>query len=208
VKLLRVLQTREFRRIGELRSRHFGGKIIAATNRDLAREIQQGRFRVDLYYRLCSDLIETPTLADQIREAPEELHELVLLLARRLVPEDEAARVAAEVVCWIDAELGPDYPWPGNVRELEQCVRNVLVRGRYQPLRMPSGRVAGPRARLQAELAAGELTADELLSRYCTLIYAETGQYEATARRLELDRRTVKRRIDRELLAELAAEGS
>src|SRR5690606_8428305 len=63
VKLLRVLQSRTFQRLGDTRTRRFGGKIIAATHRDLAAEMQAGRFRADLYYRLCSDLITTPTLA-------------------------------------------------------------------------------------------------------------------------------------------------
>jgi transcriptional regulator with AAA-type ATPase domain len=205
VKLLRVLQTREFQRIGEVKPRNFGGKIIAATNRNLAFEMHAGRFREDLYYRLCSDLVETPTLQEQTRGAPHELHNLVLLLARRLVAESDAEAVAAEVTEWIETELGPDYRWRGNVRELEQCVRNVLVHGHYRPLEVEAE--GGPLERLFGDIRAGSLTADELLSRYCTLVYSQTGQYEATARRVELDRRTVKRRIDPELLAALRQGG-
>src|SRR5439155_20966969 len=67
VKLLRVLQTRTFQRIGDTRDRRFNGKIIAATNRDLAAEMAVGRFRKDLYYRLCSDIIVTPSLEEQLR---------------------------------------------------------------------------------------------------------------------------------------------
>ncbi|MCK5802562.1 MAG: sigma-54 factor interaction domain-containing protein, partial [Lentisphaeria bacterium] len=66
VKLLRVLETRSFQRLGELEERRFTGKLIAATNRDLACEIAEGRFRQDLYYRLCSDIIRTPSLSEQL----------------------------------------------------------------------------------------------------------------------------------------------
>src|SRR4051812_2885841 len=65
VKLLRVIQTRTFQRLGDTATRHFKGKIIAATNRDLGKEMDSGSFRTDFYYRLCSDLIRTPTLREQ-----------------------------------------------------------------------------------------------------------------------------------------------
>jgi DNA-binding NtrC family response regulator len=193
VKLLRVLQTRTFERLGETKPRRFEGKIVAATNRDLAAEIGAGRFREDFYYRLCSDIVTTPTLADQLRASPDELANLVDFLARRIVGEEEAAGLAAEVCGWIARELGDDYRWPGNVRELEQCVRNVLVRGAYRPhvVHAPEARKA-----FAGAVAAGTLTADELLSRYCTLVYADTGSYQETARRLGLDRRTVKAKVD------------
>lgn len=70
VKLLRVIQERTFHRLGETRARRFEGKLIAATNRDLPAEIAAGRFREDLYYRLCADVIVTPSLEEQLREAP------------------------------------------------------------------------------------------------------------------------------------------
>ena len=200
VKLLRVLQTREFSRIGETTPRAFQGKLIAATNRDLAAEMRAGRFREDLYYRLCSDLIVTPSLRDQLRDAPEELRNLVLFVSERVVGAEGAAELADEVLACVGRDLGPDYPWPGNVRELEQCVRNVLVRKEYRP---PATAQRAPAGDLAAELGEGSLTAEELLRRYCTLVYARTGSYQETARRLELDRRTVKRHVDPELLARL-----
>jgi DNA-binding NtrC family response regulator len=199
VKLLRVLQARTFQRIGETRERQFRGKLIAATNRDLAAEIQAGRFREDFYYRLCADVIETPSLASQLREAPEELGNLLRFLAGRIAGEAEAEAVAAETERWISGNLEPGYPWPGNVRELEQCVRNVMIRGEYRP-RRPAVRSDDD---LAAAMATGALTADELLRRYCTLVFARTGSYLETARRLELDRRTVKDRVDAALLARL-----
>ena len=199
VKLLRVLQSRQFQRLGDTTSRAFEGKVIAATNRDLAAEMQQGNFREDLYYRLCSDRIETPPLRDQIAGKPDELANLVEFIARREVGE-EADALTEETIEVIDTTLGPEYPWPGNFRELEQCVRNVLVRRSYRPA--VSASPTGGHRFLEA-LRAGQLTAEETMRGYCTIVYAQTHNYEQTARRLGIDRRTVKAKIDADLLAEL-----
>nr|MDP9121933.1 sigma-54 factor interaction domain-containing protein [Acidobacteriota bacterium] len=199
VKLLRVLETRVFQRLGETRERTFQGKVVAATNRDLAHEMHTGRFRADLYYRLCSDLLTTPTLAERIAAAPEELSNLVLYLSRRAAGDELAEELARDVTGWIAAHLGTGYAWPGNVRELAQCVNNVLIRRDYRPARAGGGG-RGPRERLAAEIVAGRLEAEEMLWRYCTLVYAEAGSYEEAGRRLGLDRRTVKSRVDAALL--------
>jgi hypothetical protein len=201
VKLLRVLETRTFQRLGESQTRRFQGKVVAATNRDLAAEMRAGRFRDDLYYRLCSDLLVTPSLRERIADSPRELSDLLLALVERAVGDDLADEVAREVESWIRDHMGLDYPWPGNVRELAQCVNNVLIRGEYRPA--GDGGTSGVRERLAEELLSGALTADEVLRRYCTIVYAQAGSYEEAARRLELDRRTVKSRVDPELLAQL-----
>jgi DNA-binding NtrC family response regulator len=207
VKLLRVLQTRTFQRLGDTTDRRFEGKVIAATNRDLGAAIEAGRFREDFYYRLCSDQIVTPSLAEQLRTAPEELSTLVLAIARRAVGDAEAEGLAEEAEGWIRQHLGPDYPWPGNVRELEQCVRNVLIRGSYQPLRARNG---GPdaRAAFVDAVLGGALTVDELVRRYCTLVYAQTRSYQDTARRLGIDRRTARVKVDPAWLGEIAGGDS
>jgi transcriptional regulator with AAA-type ATPase domain len=199
VKLLRVLQARTFQALGDTTERHFAGKLIAATNRDLAAAMRQGQVREDFYYRLCSDLIVTPSLHEQVQETPEVLHTLLLFIARRLVPA-EAEALAAEVEDWVVHHLGRDYAWPGNFRELEQCVRNVLIRQAYYPPRRPAAR---PYEALLQAVGDGALTAEELLCRYCTLVFAQTGSYIETARRLQLDRRTVKSKIDVQLLEQL-----
>jgi transcriptional regulator with AAA-type ATPase domain len=198
VKLLRVIQTRTFQPLGDTRERHFPGKLIAATNRDLAEAMRRGQFREDFYYRLCSDLIMTPSLFEQLTEEPGVLHELLLFIAQQVVGT-EAEALTDEVEAWVVQHLGRDYPWPGNIRELEQCVRNVLIRKEYHP---PQARVLPPHEEFVQALASGTLTADELLRRYCTVVYTQTGSYEETARRLQLDRRTVKSKIDQQLLAQ------
>ncbi len=203
VKLLRVIQTRTFQPLGGTTERHFRGKIIAATNRDLTEAMQKGHFREDFYYRICSDLIVTPSLQEQLRESPHVLRELVLFIARR-VAGDEAEALADEVEAWISTRVGRDYAWPGNIRELEQCVRSVLIRKEYHP---PRPRDVSAHEDFARAVGSGTMTADELLRRYCTLVYSKTGSYEETARRLQLDRRTVKSKIDPEMLAQLRRTG-
>ena len=203
VKLLRVLQSRTFQRIGESQDRRFEGKIIAATNRDLAIDMQAGHFRQDLYYRLCSDIITTPSLQEQLRESPEELPNIVLFITKNICGDGEVDGIAQEVTTWIETHLPKDYAWLGNFREMEQCVRNILIRKRYNPRLQLTEDF---RNTLRDEIWTGSLSADELLQRYCTIIYAKTGNYQEAARRLQLDRRTVKKYINAELLEELRSD--
>jgi transcriptional regulator with AAA-type ATPase domain len=199
VKLLRVIETRTFHPVGDTAGRQFRGKLIAATNRDLPDAMRKGQFREDLYYRLCSDQIATASMADQLAASPGVLRELVVYMSRRVAGADGDA-LAEEVMPWIESNLGVDYAWPGNYRELEQCVKNMLIRGNYRPARSTP---EDPADEFAAHARAGSLTADELLTRYVTIVYSRTGSYEETARRLALDRRTVKARVDSALLARL-----
>ena len=192
VKLLRVLQSRTFQPLGGTESRRFAGKIIAATNRDLPAEIRAGRFREDFYYRLCSDQLTTPSLRQQLDASPGELETLVAHIAGRLLEPAEVTDFTRDTLAWIERNLGANYTWPGNFRELEQCVRNLVLRGEYRP--------AGPLARAGTDdwnvlIESGALTAEELLRRYTRIVFAQAGSIEETARRLDLDRRTVKARL-------------
>ena len=165
---------------------------MAATHRNVHQAMEQGEFRKDFYYRLCSDIITTPSLHHQIKESPEVLWDLVGYLSQREAgPEWDT--VAAEVKNWTQDHLGLDYPWPGNIRELEQCVRNVMLRREYYPA---GDSVTGLDDRLLAAFQEGSLSLEELCRLYCTHVYAGAGSYLETARRLKIDRRTVKRYVD------------
>jgi transcriptional regulator with PAS, ATPase and Fis domain len=199
VKLLRVIETRTFHPVGETAARQFRGKLVTATNRDLPALMKKGEFREDLYYRLCSDQVATPSLADQLADSPGVLRELVSYMARR-VAGPEGDELGREVMLWIEGNLGDSYGWPGNYRELEQCVKNVLIRRDYRPSR---GGAADPVDDFASDARFGRLTADELLTRYVTIVYSRLRSYEETARRLGLDRRTVKSKVDDALLQSL-----
>ena len=192
VKLLRVMETRRFSAVGDTAPREFSGKLIAATNRDLPVEIRAGRFREDLYYRLCADQIHTPSLHDQVVDSPDLLDDLLVYMVRRSVGE-EAERVIPEVRDWVRKNLPADYAWPGNYRELEQCVRNIVIHGSYHPLE--SNEAAGEDA-FFGQFQRGELTAEDVLAHYAAVVYRQAGSYEEAARRLGLDRRTVKAKVE------------
>jgi two-component system, NtrC family, response regulator HydG len=123
VKLLRALQEREIRRVGENKSRRIDVRVVAATNRDLAQRVASGGFREDLYYRLKVVELHVPPLRDRRDD--------ILPLARVLLA-DAALRMKRKI-----AALAPDaadqllrYPWPGNVRELENTMERAVALAR------------------------------------------------------------------------------
>ncbi len=208
VKLLRVLQSRRFSRVGEAKERIFKGKFIVATNRDLAQEMAAGRFREDLYYRLCADMIQTPTLCEQIADCPDDLMCLAEFLARQVIPDlpEESQALARETVDWIATQMGVNYRWPGNIRELEQCVRNVMIRKSYRPAmqsRIAAG--ASPHEQFAQAVAEGRFSLEQLIENYVSMIYAAEGQhYGRASKRLDMDWRTLKLKLNQKLIEEYA----
>lgn len=191
VKLLRAIETRRFSAVGDTAVREFRGKLVAATNRDLAAEIGSGRFREDLYYRLCADLIRTPSMREQLADSPAVLQELVMFMVRR-VAGTEAGNCLEEVQQWIATNLSA-HTWPGNYRELEQCVRNIIIRRHYEPV---SHDLPASEDSFVSAFHSGKLSAADVLAYYAALVYRQTGSYEEAARRLGLDRRTVKSHVE------------
>jgi len=194
IKLLQVLQERVYTPVGSHERKRFHGRVIAATNRPLEDLRREGKFRADLYYRLCSDIVAMPSLRQRLQEDPGELDLLVSHLVGRMVGV-EVPEISRVVVEEIRRTLPEDYPWPGNVRELEQAVRRSLLVGPYL-----GDIVAAPRRSSEVLLAAADgrdLDARDVLGAYCRLLYEMHGTYEAVARRSGLDPRTVRKYLGR-----------
>ncbi|QDT38019.1 sigma-54 interaction domain-containing protein [Stratiformator vulcanicus] len=122
VKLLRILQEHEFERVGDTKTIQVDCRIVAATNRDLLDEIDEGRFREDLYYRLNVIPIDLPPLRERSDDVPELSRHFAKIYAsqnRRPVPaiDDEAYSYLKS------------YAWPGNVRELQNYIERAIVLG-------------------------------------------------------------------------------
>ena len=120
VKLLRVIQEREVVRLGERKPRSVDLRLIAATNRSLDKEVEQGRCRRDLYYRLHVIHLHIPPLRERLDE--------VLGLARDLLVET-AARLGRPMAGYTPAatERLLEYPWPGNIRELQHAIERACA---------------------------------------------------------------------------------
>jgi DNA-binding NtrC family response regulator len=114
-KLLRVLQEKEFRPVGSLSSRRSDFRIIAATNRDLSKEVEKGTFRRDLFFRLNVINIRLSPLRERKEDVP-------ALIAHFLGRVGGHYTVTAEAL-----EVMLSYEWPGNVRELENCVQHMVA---------------------------------------------------------------------------------
>jgi len=115
VKLLRVIQDKEIRPVGSLFCHKANFRIITATNRDLAKEVERGRFRKDLYYRLNVVSVRLPPLRERRDDIP-------ALVADFLARYENRHTLTEEIM---DALLS--YDWPGNVRELENCIERMVA---------------------------------------------------------------------------------
>ena len=130
VKLLRLIQEREFRPVGALEWRHVDLRVIAATHRNLKAEVAAGRFRQDLYYRLNVFRIHLPPLCEHKEDIP--------VLISHFLESSPALRPTPEILQALMA-----YDWPGNVRELKNCIERMgtLSSQSDQPGALPSGLV-------------------------------------------------------------------
>lgn len=188
IKLLQILQERQFTPVGSQTSMRFSGRVIAATNQDLDIMREKKLFRDDFYYRLCTETIHIPTLAERLSNDPTELGLLVNIVLCKILGINNKA-LSRTITTTIKNFVPHEYQWPGNVRELEQCVRRVLLRGSC------SFTIPQPPSTIDPTL---QIPVNVLIKQYCTTLYNKFNTYEAVARITHLDRRTVKRYIDTE----------
>ena len=126
-KLLRVLQERELERVGDTRTRQVEVRVIAASNRDLKREVDEGRFRRDLFYRLSVFPIEVPPLRERRSDiGPLTAHFIRQSIRRMNRPEPQLSSATLEQLT--------AYDWPGNVRELQNTVERAIILWHDGPL--------------------------------------------------------------------------
>ena len=202
VKLLRALQQGEIRRVGSNRNLQLDVRVIAATNRQVEPEIEAGRFRQDLLYRLNAVTIHLPPL----RERRSDIFPLARRFAERArLPDDAPVSFSSEALNLLEA-----YSWPGNVRELENAVVRAAalcdhaVRPEDLPERVRAGALTpaaevSARAEENATGAAPEwLSLAEAEGRYVARVLQYTGgNKQAAARLLDIDRKTIDRMIQR-----------
>ncbi len=132
-KLLRALESREIRRVGETRPRKVDVRVIAATNRDLQREVNKGLFREDLYFRLAVMEVRVPPLRSRLEDIPLLVRGFLAALGTLDQQDLFPARVLAELAA---------HDWPGNVRELRNYVERTIVLREPQPASKRPGATA------------------------------------------------------------------
>ena len=198
VKLLRALQEGEIRRVGATKTERIDTRIIAATNRNLEKEVKNGNFREDLFYRLSVVTLPVPPLRERRTDIPL-LAERFLMLASQRVERGEF-RFADETIRTLVA-----YDWPGNERELESAVEHATLRARGNeiassdlPEKLQSAEV---KAAAQAPLMTlyGDLpTLAEVERRYLIYVLESlSGNRSRAAEVMGIDRRTLYRMAER-----------
>jgi formate hydrogenlyase transcriptional activator len=187
-KLLRVLQEQEFERLGGTRTIRVDVRLVAATNRDLAQMVAEGRYRSDLYYRLNV----FPLLLPPLRERPDDIPRLVRhftqRFARRMGRRIET--IPSEVM---DALV--HYPWQGNIRELQNIVERAVILSPGPSLQVPLGELEPAAAQANQSTAAATTLADAE-KEHILGVLRETGWVvggpEGAASRLGLRRSTLQ----------------
>ncbi len=195
VKLLRVLQERRVRPVGGDEEHAFAARVVCATNRDLETEVEEGRFREDLFHRINVVSIQVPPLRARTGD--------VLLLANAFL--ERAANRKQTFIRSISrraSQLLVDYDWPGNVRELENCIERAVALSRANEIDvddLPAKVVQHKSTRIELSTSSpGQLlTLDEMQHRYVRQVLAAVGGNKTQAALiLGIDRRSIYRRLE------------
>ncbi len=194
VKLLRVLQQREVIPVGSTKAVQVDVRLIAATNRDLERDIEQGRFRSDLYYRLNVISVELPPL----RARPDDIPLLAEHFLKREAERtgDKPKKISDEALAILH-----EYPWPGNVRELENVIERAVVLtngGVIKEDALPPRLREQPAQPLVQEAPPANPTLEVIERAYIEhVLRAEGGNKSRAAEVLGIDPSTLYRKIKR-----------
>jgi DNA-binding NtrC family response regulator len=220
VKLLRALQEGEFERVGGIKTTRVDVRLIAATNRDLQAEIEAGRFRKDLYYRLAVVPIVLPALRERRSDIPMLARHFVEKYNRKLNKRIEG--ITDDALALLQA-----YPWPGNIRELENLIERVLLfadgplitaRDLPDPVRQGAGPQGNATAAssVSVEVTTGEaglkdivrMKAAELEKDLITKALEETGgNVTRAAKKLQISRKSLQTKMKEFGLRDTSPEG-
>ncbi|HBR94419.1 sigma-54 dependent transcriptional regulator [Coraliomargarita algicola] len=186
-KLLRLLQDREFERVGETRTRKANVRVLAATNRDLSKEVEAGTFREDLFYRLNVIGLQMPSL----RERPGD----ILSITQRYVDFFAAQLGRGRVVLAEDAQQAiVDYAWPGNLRELKNVIERSLILSEGQELTKADLPVEF-HAESEGRITTGSLISlEELEAAHIKRVVAKTASLDEASNVLGIDPATLYRK--------------
>ena len=202
IKILRVLQEKQFERVGGEKSITVDTRIITATNRDLEKEVAAGTFRSDLYYRLNVVHIHVPPL----RERKEDIPLLIAAFIKEFTEENAKQVTAIEPKA--RAALYA-YDWPGNIRQLRNCLASAVVMSSDDTIRLSDLpepiREAEQTASIRIQI--GTPLAEAERSIIMETLAAYNGNKSKTADILGIGRKTLHRKLD-EFAADCAAESS
>ncbi|MGH7309693.1 MAG: sigma-54-dependent transcriptional regulator [Candidatus Rokuibacteriota bacterium] len=187
VRLLRVLDSGEVRRVGEERSFHVDARILAATNKDLSREAAEGRFRWDLFYRVSTIGVPVPSLRQRRADIP-----LLVQHFAGSAPRGKPLKFSAEAM-----ERLMTYSWPGNIRELRNLVERLMILHEGDEVRSSDLPVElGAPARAAVETEAALVSLQEIERRHVERVLQATGWNKAQAARvLDVDIKTLNKKI-------------
>jgi transcriptional regulator with GAF, ATPase, and Fis domain len=191
IALLRVLQEREFERVGGRQAIRADVRVIAATNRDLEQSVQAGTFRADLYYRLQVFPIMLPPLRERAGDIPALVEHFVQKFSMKVGKQiEEVSQPALEALC--------AHPWPGNVRELENVIERAVIMS-HGPTLEPNGWLPQAKAAPPAATALSAPMSLEDLERAAILdALRQTGGHKnRAAARLGLSRFQLYARLKR-----------
>ncbi len=192
-KLLRVIEEREVRPLGDTNSYPIDVRIISTSNRDIASLIQQGRFREDLYYRLKVIDIEMPPLRERKEDIPILVQHFIHKFSKEL-------KKAVSSVSEDALKILLNYFWPGNVRELENITQRAITLSQHEvilPDDLPASIIQKTDEKLFEKAMGEKFTLDQLEKEYIRRVLVETGGNKSkAAERLGLDRKTLYRKLE------------